>query len=96
MDKETLPVIHNQSAQRFELNLDGHTAFIDYRKRGEDIYALIHTEVPPAFEGKGIGGRLVKGALEQIKAEGKQFVPLCSFITAYVRRYPEYEDFVVR
>jgi hypothetical protein len=96
MDKETLPVIHNQSAQRFEINLDGHTAFIDYRKRGEDIYALIHTEVPPAFEGKGIGGRLVKGALEQIKAQGKQFVPLCSFITAYVRRHPEYEDFVVR
>lgn len=91
---ENLEVIHNQAAQRFEINLDGHTALIDYRKRGDDIYVLVHTEVPPAFEGKGIGGRLVKGALEQIKAEGKQFVPLCSFIAAYVRRHPEYEEFV--
>jgi uncharacterized protein len=91
---ENLEVIHNHAAQRFEISLDGHTALIDYRKRGDDIYILTHTEVPPEFEGKGIGGRLVKGALEQIKAEGKQFVPMCSFIATYVRRHPEYEEFV--
>ncbi len=96
MSQEALPVIHHPSAHRFEIRLDGHTALIDYRKRGDDIYVLLHTEVPPAFEGKGIGSRLVKGALEQIKAEGKRFVPLCSFIAAYVRRHPEYEEFVAR
>jgi hypothetical protein len=93
---DSLQVLHNTDAHRFEISLDGHTALIDYRKRGDDIYVLLHTEVPPEFAGKGIGGRLVKGALEQIKAEGKQFVPLCSFIGAYVRRHPEYEEFVVK
>jgi uncharacterized protein len=96
MSQENSSVIHNVAANRFELDVEGQTALIDYRKRGEDIYVLYHTEVPAEFEGRGIGSRLVKGALEQIKAEGKRFVPTCSFIVAYVRRHPEYESFVAR
>ncbi len=94
MDNKTSAVNHNVAAAQFELDVEGQTALIAYRKRGEDVYVLYHTEVPPEFEGRGIGGRLVKGALEFIKAEGKLFVPTCSFIAAYLRRHPEYEQFV--
>ncbi len=94
MPEEPSPVIHNAAASQFELAVDGKKALIAYQARRENIYVLYHTEVPPEFEGRGIGGRLVKGALEQIKAEGKQFIPTCSFIVAYLRRHPEYEPFV--
>ncbi|MFN7928495.1 MAG: GNAT family N-acetyltransferase [Blastocatellia bacterium] len=96
MDKENLQVVHNAAASRFEMELQGKQAVINYQKRGEDIYNLYHAEVPPEFEGHGYGSQLVKGALEQIKAEGKQFIPMCPFIAAYVRRHPEYQEFATR
>jgi uncharacterized protein len=94
MTHETSAVIHNAAAAQFELDVEGQTALIAYRKRGDDVYVLYHTEVPPEFEGRGIGSRLVKGALEQIKTDGKRIVPTCSFIVAYLRRHPEYEALI--
>lgn len=96
MDKDNLQVIHNAAASRFEMDIQGKKALVNYQKRGEDIYNLYHAEVPPEFEGRGFGGHLVKGALDQIKAEGKTFIPTCPFIAAFVRRHPEYQDFATR
>lgn len=93
---ENLQVIHNAAASRFEMDIQGKKALINYQKRGEDTYNLYHAEVPPEFEGRGYGSHLVKGALEQIKAEGKKFIPMCPFIAAFVRRHPEYQEFAVR
>ncbi len=96
MEKEHLQVLHNPAASRFEMAIEDKQAVVNYRKRGEDTYNLYHAEVPPEFEGRGFGGHLVKGALEQIKAEGKRFIPTCPFIAAFVRRHPEYQAFVAR
>lgn len=96
MDQENLQVVHNAAASRFEMDIQGKKALINYQKKGEDTYNLYHAEVPPEFEGRGFGSRLVKGALEQIKADGKRFIPTCPFIVAYVRRHPEYQAFIAR
>lgn len=96
MDNETLEVIHNREANRFEMAIEDQQAVVNYRMIGTDTYNLIYAGVPPEFEGRGYGGRLVKGALEQIKAEGKRFIPTCPFIAVYVRRHPEYADFIAR
>lgn len=84
-------VVDNPERQRFELSLDGHTAFASYRLAG-DIVIVPHTEVPPEFEGRGIGSALVKGMLETVRARGQKIKPLCSFVSAYLRRHPEYDD----
>ena len=55
---------------------------------------LIHTEVDPAFEGKGVASRLVAGALEDIRRRGLSLVPVCPFVRAYLRRHPEQADLV--
>lgn len=94
MTEELSQVIHHAAVSQFELPVDGKKALIAYQMRGANIYVLHHTEVPPEFEGKGIGGRLVKGALEIIKAEEKQIIATCSFIVAYLRRHPEYQSLV--
>lgn len=58
------------------------------------LLTLVHTEVDPAFEGKGVGSRLVAGALEDIRRRGQSLVPLCPFVRAYLRRHPEHADLV--
>jgi predicted GNAT family acetyltransferase len=82
----------NTAANRFELPLpDGALAFIDYRLR-EGAHWLTHAEVPPAWEGRGVGSRLVEGTLERIRAAGGRVVPVCSFVVAWMHRHPGYDD----
>ena len=46
------------------------------------------------FEGRGVGGRLVAGVLDDIRARGLLVVPLCSFTRSYIERHPEYQDLI--
>ena len=55
---------------------------------------LVHTEIDPAFEGQGLGERLVAGALEDLRARGLKLVPQCPFVRAYLRRHPDQADLV--
>jgi predicted GNAT family acetyltransferase len=87
-------IVDNEAEHRYEAYLDGDLAgFIVYldEARGR---VFLHTEVDPAFEGKGVGGQLVKGALESVRARGAKMVPVCPFVTAYLKRHPEYADIV--
>jgi uncharacterized protein len=85
------PVHDNRLAQRFEMDLGGKTAFIAYRRK-DQILALVHIEVPPEFEGRGFGTQLTHDALELVRAEGAQVVPLCPFIRIYIARHAEFRD----
>lgn len=69
--------------------------FLAYR-REPGVVVLIHTDVDPAFEGQGLGSRLVAGALADLRSRGLKLVPLCPFVAAYLRRHPEHQDLVVR
>jgi len=81
----------NADRRRFELDLDGHTAFSEYRREG-DVLTIMHTEVPKALEGRGIGSALVRGLLDLVRAQGLKVVPRCPFVKAYIERHAEYAD----
>lgn len=86
-------VTHNQEQRRFELLLKpGESAFITYAEEAPGVLTLTHTEVPAGYEGQGVGSRLVRGALELIRARGAKIVPACPFISSYLERKPEYRD----
>jgi len=55
---------------------------------------VTHTVVEPEFEGRGVGGRLARGALDLIRSSGSRVVPLCTFMAAYIERHPDYADLV--
>ena len=76
---------------RFELEVDGATAFASYRLNGANII-FDHTIVPDALSGRGIGSRLVRGALDAVRAKGLKVVPICPFVRAYIEKHPEVQD----
>jgi uncharacterized protein len=86
-------VIDNAAAGRFEVNLDGLTAFAEY-SLAAGVMILPHTVVPPAFEGRGVGGALARAALGRARAETRKVVPICPFIAAYIQKHPEWHDIV--
>jgi predicted GNAT family acetyltransferase len=90
--EEDLRIVDDRIGQRYEARLGGRVVgFAEYRRvRGRIIF--VHTEVDPAMEGKGIGGRLAAGALDDVRAQGLTFSVKCPFIASYVKRHPEYDD----
>ena len=85
----------NPDERRYELLVDGElVGELVYRLRGESAITLLHTEVSPSVEGRGLGGRLVAAALDDIRARGLRVVPVCPFVRAYLRRHPESADLV--
>ena len=82
-------------SQRYEALLDGELAgILEYVvKRGR--IALVHTEVAPAFEGRGIGAALARFALDDARRRGLRIIASCPYVRSYLARHPEDHDIVV-
>lgn len=84
-------VVDNPATSRFEMAIEGRTAFVAYR-RGDGVIFLNHAEVPRELEGRGIGGKLVRATLDAVRQQGLKVVPRCSFVAAFIRRNADYAD----
>ncbi len=82
----------NPAASRFEMASGGAVAFVAYERTAGCRIALLHTEVPEALSGRGVGSKLVRGVLEALRAERAKAVPRCGFVAAYIERHPEHRD----
>lgn len=83
-----VPVSDNAAQSRFELTVDGHTAYLAY-ERSRDTLTLVHTEVPPEIRGRHLGDRLVAAALEAGRSAGLRVVVVCPFARAYLQRHQQ-------
>jgi predicted GNAT family acetyltransferase len=84
-------VVNNPAHHRFELVVEGHLA-ATYYKIADGVITFIHTEVPEELGGKGVGSKLIKGALDQVRAAGLKVIAQCPFVKAYIGKHPEYAD----
>jgi predicted GNAT family acetyltransferase len=84
---DELEIVDVPDRRRFEVRVGsrvvGHTR---YARSGQAI-TLVHTEVDPDQEGKGIGSRLAAAVLEDVIGQDLAVVVRCPFIGAYVRRH---------
>jgi predicted GNAT family acetyltransferase len=78
--------------RRFEAFVDGELAGFAEYTLGKDLIVFPHTEVDPAFEGKGVGGALARAALDSARERGLAVLATCPFIAGWMRRHPEYLD----
>jgi predicted GNAT family acetyltransferase len=81
---------------RYEARIDGELAgFLAYRRTNGAI-VLIHTQVDPGFEGRGVGSGLAAFALEDARRSGSRVKPECPFVRSWLRRHHEFSDLVDR
>ena len=87
MDLESFRI--NKEKQRFELEVNGVIAYVTYIKEAE-IYHLPHTIVPKEIGGMGVGSRLVKQTLDYLLDRNIKYLPICSFIVAFIAKHEDY------
>lgn len=88
---------HDPDAQRFTLELDGETAYVNYSPdpSGDADHDVVfsYVFVPPAHRGRGVNHALLNFAFEHARQHGWTVRPTCTYIAnAWVPRHPEVHD----
>lgn len=87
-------VVDDPAAGRFGITVDDEPAgFAAYRRDGSTI-EFTHTEIEPAFSGRGLGSVLVRHALDAARDQGLTVRPYCPFVRRYIQRHKEYAGLV--
>jgi uncharacterized protein len=81
-------VTHNEAKGQFEIALGSDKAVLQYR-RTEYHITLLHTEVPQASRGRGLGNQLIRAALDFAHFNQLKVVPVCPFVKAYLAKHPD-------
>jgi predicted GNAT family acetyltransferase len=84
----------NAEMLRYEVHIDGRLAGHSRYELRDGLITFRHTEVDPAYEGRGIAGRLVAYELDDARSRGLRVAATCTFVRAYVDSHPEYADLV--
>ena len=81
-------------AERYEIR-DGDRllGIAAYQRRGDEV-RFTHTEVNPDAGESGLGSKLVRAALDDVRGRGLTVVPLCPFVRGWIERHPDYADLV--
>lgn len=88
----SINIEHNKKNHRFEVHIDGHTGYLDYKEKGDGVLDYAHTIVPKELGGQGIGSQLVKHALDYAREHNYTVIPSCSFVDAYMNKHEEYQS----
>jgi predicted GNAT family acetyltransferase len=81
-------IVDDTGGQQFALSMDGTTATLEYKLHRDRLH-LLHTEVPEAFRGHGVGRRLVEAALAKARAEQLTIVPWCPYAREWLKQHPD-------
>ncbi len=92
MTDDDVHVTDDKARSRFQAELDGRVVAISTYRRLGDRIVFLHTETDDALEGRGIGSRLVREALDTVRAEGLAVTAKCPFVRSWIERHPEYQD----
>jgi predicted GNAT family acetyltransferase len=87
--------VHNApDRHRYEAYVANQLVARAVYRRDDGRLVFTHTEVADAFEGRGVAGRLVRGALDDARYHDFAVRPECPFVAGWIARHPEYSDLV--
>lgn len=84
--------VKNELMHRFELNIEGKIAFLEYQHQSAEALAFTHTFVPPELRGRNLAAILTRFALEDARQQGKKVAPLCSYVDVFMQRNKGFQD----
>ena len=93
-DLHDIDISDRPDQHRYEAMIGGELAGLCEYNLLTDAIMFTHTEVMPAFEGKGVGSALAKHVLDAAREKGLHVIPVCQFIAAYIRKHRDYADLV--
>ena len=95
-DKTGAPTMVTAGHQTYTIAVEGETVgHADYADRG-DQRVFYHTEIDPAYGGRGLATILLEEALNGARDEGKRVVPVCSMVVTVLKKHPEFDDITDR
>lgn len=81
-------VTRNEEKGRYEISVEGTLAgFTEFEQDEKGRWVFPHTEIDPAFGGRGLGTTLVAEALADEASRGETVVPVCPFVVKYLRTH---------
>lgn len=87
--------VHDEPAKhRYEIEVAGELAGFARYTPGDDLTDFTHTEIADRFEGRGLASRLIRAALDDSRAHGRQVRPTCPFVRGFIAKHPDYVDLV--
>jgi predicted GNAT family acetyltransferase len=93
-DPIPVEIVDVPEVNRYEARVgDAVAGWVDYRRVRDRLVAL-HTEVEPAFGGRGIASALVRRVIDDARTDGISITPRCPFFVAHFERHPEDRDIV--
>jgi uncharacterized protein len=91
---DELGITDNPAEHRYEARLGDRVVGVSVYDLVDDRIVFVHTEVDPDVEGLGVGSRLARGALDDVRRRGLKLVAKCPFIAAWLKRHRDYADLV--
>ena len=83
-----IEVVRNDGAERYEVIVDGTVAgFAEFAPDEHGRLVFPHTEIDPAYGGRGLATRLVGAAMADVAARGETVVPVCPFVVKYLQEH---------
>lgn len=90
---ENIPLNKNEIKKRFEIEVNGNYAYINYGEFANHI-ALIHTEVDPEMSATGAATAVIEKTLLYIDRHNIKLLPICPFVFTYIKRHPDWKRIV--
>jgi predicted GNAT family acetyltransferase len=79
---------------RYVARIDGIDAEAElvYRRIGPKRIVAVHTEVPDALRGRGLGRLLATRMVEEARKEGVKVIAQCPFVKAERQKHADWAD----